>query len=224
MYDRDPDYYFWRSANTTSAQDLETPSSTCPQLSMSFGRPHLPRLETEYSNSPSQAFHYSLDATSPFTPVSSQVPDIPSFQLWLPTNDGTAQAAQDGVSGNSKPPVTNRARDEGRKLLAHVLTQLLNRPMPPSVAGAVGAFSEENKHSWNFKDAVKAQMGRLDRGQFEGEDSDDEDQDYSTDATFNLMIQLQEILVMSLEQQWDIFDDSGYDYPTEIAFWYRPLL
>lgn len=188
---------------------------------MSFGRPRLPRLETESSDYPSQDLRFSLDATSPFTPVSSQVPDVPSFRLSVSTNN---RVAQDELPGNSKPPATNRARDEGRKLLAHVLTQLRNRTMPPSVPDVVSTFTEENKHGWNFKEAVKAQIGRLDRGQFGSEDSDDEEQGYSTDATFKLMIQLQEILVMSLEQRWDIFDDSGYDNSLEVTFRYRPLL
>lgn len=97
--------------------------------------------------------------------------------------------------------------------------------MPPSVSDAIGTFYEEVKHAWNFKEVVKAQLGRLDRAQNTNEDSDDEEQGYSTDATFGLMIQLQEILVMALEQQWDIFADNGYDINfSNFAIWHQPSL
>ncbi|KAF9454513.1 hypothetical protein P691DRAFT_770412 [Macrolepiota fuliginosa MF-IS2] len=170
---------------------------------MNLGRPHLPPIETDYSELPSQVLRFSLDTTSPFTPVSSQAPEIPSFRLSTSTNDATTQ------NETLRPAPSNRARDEARKLLAHVLTQLRNRMMPPSVSDAVGTFHEDIEHSWNFKAAVRAQMGRLDLGQHGNEDLDVERQGYSTDATFSLMIQLQEILVMTLEQRWDIFADNG---------------
>ncbi|KAF5358295.1 hypothetical protein D9756_001552 [Leucocoprinus leucothites] len=172
---------------------------------MSFGRPPLPRIETEQPSSPLQDLRFSLDTTSPFTPVTSQVPGFPSFRLSVSTND---ENPQDQVLEGLKP-VKNRARDEGRKLLALVLTQLRDRLMPPSVSDAVGTLPDENNHGWTFRNAVKAQLGKLDRGQLASEDSDDDGQDYSTDATFKLMVQLQEILVTSLEQRWDIFNDSG---------------
>lgn len=174
---------------------------------MSFGRHNLPRIETDNSEHPSQEYHFSLDTTSPFTPTGSQTPGVP-FRLSISTNDG-------GTPNESPKPIkpvsTDRARDEGRKLLAHVLTQLRNRAMPPSVSDAIGAFHHEINHSWNFKDAMKTQISKL---QHQGDgNSDDESQDYSTESTFDLMVQLQEILVMSLQQRWDIFDGSGSDEP-----------
>ncbi|KXN89237.1 Protein kinase C delta type [Leucoagaricus sp. SymC.cos] len=94
--------------------------------------------------------------------------------------------------------------------------------MPPSIADVVGSFHEETRQGWSFRDGVKAQISRLDRSQSGNEDSDDEGQEYSTDATFDLMIQLQEILVMSLEQQWDIFDDNGLSYKPVLSSENKP--
>lgn len=189
---------------------------------MSFGRPSLPRIETDYSEPQQQEFQFSLDTTSPFTPISNRASDLPTFRL--STSNDTV--TQDEISRPPKPSSTNRARDEGRKLLAHVLTQLRGRSMPPSVPDAIGTLHEDFKHDWNFKDAVKLQRGSPERGQRREEDSDNEEKNYSTDATFYLMLQLQETLVMSLEQRWDIFDDSGcgvkiipdyYPLPTSVS-------
>ncbi|KAJ3564293.1 hypothetical protein NP233_g8386 [Leucocoprinus birnbaumii] len=172
---------------------------------MNSDRPPLPRIATEPPYSPPHNFHFSLDTTSPFTPVTNQAPDVPSFRLSISPNDGNPQ---DDIFESTKPAVMNRAQ-ESRKLLAQVLTQLRSRTMPPSVSEAVGTLSEDNKQGWNIRNTLKVQLGKFDRGQLGNEDPDDEGQGYTTDATFKLMLQLQDILVMSLQQRWDIFDDSG---------------
>ncbi|EKM82659.1 hypothetical protein AGABI1DRAFT_111242, partial [Agaricus bisporus var. burnettii JB137-S8] len=78
--------------------------------------------------------------------------------------------------------------------------------MPPSVLDTISTLHDGPTREQSFADAVKSQVGKLGGGQLRGEDSDDEE--HSIDPTFHLMIQLQEILVMSLEQRWDIFDDT----------------
>jgi hypothetical protein len=171
---------------------------------MSTGQPTLPRIDTDYSE---RNFQFSLDATSPFTPTGVRAPNLPSFRLSTSNDDAITQ---DVPTRPPKSHSVNRARDEGRKLLAHILSQLCNRPMPPSVPDTISTLHQETTREQSFTDAVKSQMGRLGRGQHRGEDSDDEDQGYSIDSTFRLMIQLQEILVLSLDQRWDIFDDTGY--------------
>jgi hypothetical protein len=170
---------------------------------MSTGQPILPRIDTDYSE---RNFQFSLDTTSPFTPI-APAPDLPSFRLSTSTEDDTRK---DVPARSPKSHSVNRTRDEGRKLLAHILSQLCNRPMPPSVFDTISALHQETTREQSFTGAVKSQMGRLGRGQRRGEDSDEEEQGYSIDSTFRLMIQLQEILVLSLDQRWNIFDDTGY--------------
>jgi len=160
---------------------------------------HPPRIETEDFSSPSSDLRTLLDTTSP------SFPKVPSFHLSI----STSNIDRLEITEVKKSHTVNHARDEGHKLLAHVLMQLRNRMMPPSVSEAVGISSDERKHDWNLKSATKVQFGKIDRTRPESENLDDEGRGYSTDATFKLMIQLQEILVMSLEQRWDIFDSSG---------------
>lgn len=160
---------------------------------------HPPRIETEDFSSPSGDLRTLLDTTSP------SFPQAPSFRLSISTNNVNRLETTEGIKSHA----VNHARDEGHKLLAHVLMQLRNRMMPPSVSEAVSTLSDEHKHDWNLKAATKVQFGKIDRTRLESESLDDEGRGYSTDATFKFMIQLQEILVMSLEQRWDIFDSSG---------------
>ena len=158
---------------------------------------HPLHIGTEDFSSLSNGLRSSVDTASP---------EVPAFRLSISTNDANPP---DQTTEGIKSYVANHARDEGHKLLAHVLMQLRNRTMPPPVSEAVGTSSDEHKHGWDFKDVVKAQFDKIDRTQLESEGSDGEGLGYSTEATFKLMIQLQEILVMSLKQRWDIFDSSG---------------
>ena len=111
----------------------------------------------------------------------------------------------------------SRLRHESRKLLAHVLSQLQSRPLPPSVLNNI---NEQGTRVQRGLGAVMRSFagiagaggnGMGDRGQpsrFEREDSDEDEKDedtFYTDETLDLMIQLKDVLAISIAQGWDIF-------------------
>jgi hypothetical protein len=111
---------------------------------------------------------------------------------------------------------------ESRKLLAHILGQLERRPKPPPFFEAfsnVDVVSKE-KTLGVFVETVKGTMHlggkRRDVApslhvESTDDDTDDElDRVFSTDTTYDLMVQLKNVLIMSVTQGWHIFDD-GYD-------------
>ncbi|PPR08077.1 hypothetical protein CVT24_010538 [Panaeolus cyanescens] len=117
-------------------------------------------------------------------------------------------------------PTKNRARNESRKLISHVLLQLANRPKPRTALeaiinpaaegqeGGIGALAQSLKY------AVKGGLKSTEATQYKRpakvdlDDSDDEaETTFSTDETFNLMSQLKDVLLMSFAQGWRIFDD-----------------
>lgn len=116
----------------------------------------------------------------------------------------------------------DKARDESRKLLAHVLRELENRPLPPSVfddykfvavekegKGLAGVV-ESVRNVTMFKSTKQKEshhgrtMSSLDDS---NEDEDTQDAVFSTDATFDLMSQFREVLVIMQAQGWKVFDD-----------------
>ncbi|KIY43409.1 hypothetical protein FISHEDRAFT_10379, partial [Fistulina hepatica ATCC 64428] len=114
----------------------------------------------------------------------------------------------------------DRARTESRKLLAHVLQQLRERTMPPSVFSAfkVGLGSADTSGLASafgvVRGAVKFTRASQPRRSVADNDYDEDDEDgepssrgFSTDATIALLIQLREILVLSTVQGWHILDD-----------------
>jgi hypothetical protein len=126
------------------------------------------------------------------------------------------------VPSNPLPPqISNsnsRARSESRKLLSHVLTQLSNRRKPSPIsqvisnAGRSGGDSGLDSLVESLKDAVRIKS----LGQNPGSDRQsalqdglerDADNIFSTDATFELMVQLKDVLIMSVSQGWRIFDE-----------------
>ena len=125
---------------------------------------------------------------------------------------------------HSQPIPTNiRARNESRKLLSHVLRQLARRKRPPPVKDMVwNANNDTNMRGFSMvtgplKDFVKLTPDRRIGTQ---DDSDDEEsRDFSTDQSFDLMLQLKDVLSMSIAQGWKIFDD-GF----AAAFYHTPSL
>ncbi|KAH7926319.1 hypothetical protein BV22DRAFT_1063234 [Leucogyrophana mollusca] len=148
------------------------------------------------SSTPSPSFHIPL---SPGTDRTS--PSVPAAKL-LPSQNGS------------------RALDELRKLVAHLLDQLQNREKPPSVfdtfnvhiprpnerglGQVVGAFREVVKP----KGAVRGPQVPV--YQLQKEDNEDDygnENAFSTEATFDLMIQMKDVLQISVAQGWQIFDE-----------------
>jgi len=119
------------------------------------------------------------------------------------------------------PPVkdstTSSRPNEARKLLWHVLSQLMSRRKPDSVVDALISTSCDQAErsfgtlSLTFKEAVKGMKPELksERTPFgQEDDSDDIQHDkFSTDETINLVIQLNNVLATSITQGWHIFDE-----------------
>jgi len=121
------------------------------------------------------------------------------------------------VSSPSIPPPlrprTNiRARNEARKLLSHVLHQLAKRRKPVSVVEAfVNSTNDHQARSFGLLSAavkgIKSETKPEWISQLQ-EDSDDEQLEiFSTDDTIDLVMQLEDVLAISVSRGWQIFDD-----------------
>ncbi|KAI1795782.1 hypothetical protein LXA43DRAFT_1163651 [Ganoderma leucocontextum] len=113
-----------------------------------------------------------------------------------------------------------RARNESRKLLAHILSQLHGRPVPPSLLTTLVFGSAQNEKAngsviKSMRGAVKYTRNlpaRRTHQPVPQDDTDSEEEDvevFSTDTTLDLMNQLKDVLVLSIAHTWDIFYDSA---------------
>ncbi|KAJ3559109.1 hypothetical protein NM688_g537 [Phlebia brevispora] len=135
---------------------------------------------------------------------------LPSFRL--PSGSG---GQSESSSRPTIPPGAARARHESRKLLAHVLSQLQHRSLPPSAMP--GLYEQSSKVERGLGAVVRSfasiagagsSAENRPRGTEKPEDTDDEDEDqlaFHTDMTLDLMIQLKDVLAISIAQGWDIF-------------------
>lgn len=147
------------------------------------------------------------------------------LQVFSPLNV-TERRSLDNSSATPYPDSRvrpNKARTESRKLLAHVLDELRLRNSVPSIfestvhenVSATGKVLGAVMQS--VRGVVSPQTTRTKEASLTArtfslppEDSDEEiDQKtlFSTDATFDLLTQLKEILTISHAQGWHILDD-----------------
>ncbi|KIJ69367.1 hypothetical protein HYDPIDRAFT_36436 [Hydnomerulius pinastri MD-312] len=116
---------------------------------------------------------------------------------------------------------TSHARDESRKLLRLLLEQLHNRPKPPPVYETFNFQTNDTRQRrlgqilGVVKNTVTSNPLRpntsLPTSQPSKDDSDDDGDEtdvFSTDATFELMVQLKEVISFSVSQGWQIFEAS----------------
>ncbi|KAG7092480.1 hypothetical protein E1B28_008832 [Marasmius oreades] len=110
-------------------------------------------------------------------------------------------------TGSHKEGHSRRA--EVRKLLGHVLNQLSHRTMPPTVYDTFDVYG--NGKSSAVGDFVKSTIKG--GGNFRSTEHVLEDEDgtdvFSTDETFELMVQLRDVLTMARAQGWKMFDDGA---------------
>lgn len=151
------------------------------------------------------------------SPSSPRIPSLPSFRVSISPN--TEKPPPSPSWGHTSHKTNNRARDESRKLLALLLGQLQRRALPPPIFDAFATFADgpgDNSFGVlveNMKDAVRLRRGRRDTNAqlqaaaFEDDSDDDKEREFSTDATFDLMMQLKEVLSISGAQGWQVFDD-----------------
>ncbi|KAL5490495.1 hypothetical protein ACEPAI_5328 [Sanghuangporus weigelae] len=113
----------------------------------------------------------------------------------------------------------DKALQETRKLLGHILHELQNRPRPPSAWDAFHpSYGAQRTRSLplNFKSGLKLRPGHASRSgslSLVDSDSDDEvDATFSPDLTYELLSKLRDVLVIAKLKNWQIFDDgSGND-------------
>ncbi|PPQ66076.1 hypothetical protein CVT26_010818 [Gymnopilus dilepis] len=180
---------------------------------MSNGQPNkgrLPHLD------PSFSFNvYDDDALQP-APLSPSVTlNAAHFEPLSPsTNSPTTPKIDRPAIAN----VSSRARNESRKLLSHVLIQLANRRRPEPIVDTITKVTHDSADNIfgslgeSVRDAFKVsgrQASRQERhSNIAQDDSDDESTDiFTTDDTIDLMVQLLDVLTLSIAQGWPIFDE-----------------
>lgn len=110
-----------------------------------------------------------------------------------------------------------KARNESRKLLAHILDQLKRRPMPPTLFRSLGNRSAPPEKSLDTVvrtvkviTAMRTKKSKRSNKAPEFDDSDEDfidDREFHTDGTFDLLSQARDVLLISAAQRWDIFSD-----------------
>ena len=99
-------------------------------------------------------------------------------------------------------------RNGSRKLLSHVLRRLAHRKKPPPVKDMVWNGTHDTTvrgFGGTLKDFVKLMPDK--RVGIQNDSDDEESRGFSTDETFDLMLQLKDVLTTSIAQGWKIFDD-----------------
>ncbi|KAG6890676.1 hypothetical protein C0995_005048 [Termitomyces sp. Mi166 len=158
----------------------------------------------------------------------STSPSSPLEPLRIPRTDisPTSPTARTQSTVHKVDP-TNRARTESRKLLAHVLDQLHRRTLPPGIFDAFN-YSEVQRPENNLGLLLRSVKGVVspkklrqdDKHQAPtgvGEDDSDEEGErkFSTDATYDLMLQLKDLLRVSMDRNWHILDDNPTDHQND---------
>ncbi|KAK7054868.1 hypothetical protein VNI00_003331 [Paramarasmius palmivorus] len=155
------------------------------------------------------------DDNEDLNPISLQVPTgVPSFRVSGSPPSEKPPTSPLGLTFRSSQKTSSR-KTESRKLLAHVLNQLSRRTMPPSVYDDLGIDEDAKEKGTGLVETVKdvVKLGKEtreeERNVLSPADEDDEGGVYSTDATFELMTQLMDVLKISLLQGWKIFDEAA---------------
>ncbi|GBE81969.1 hypothetical protein SCP_0403450 [Sparassis crispa] len=147
---------------------------------------------------------------------------LPSFRISTTPNTDKPSSEASNAFNVSVSHAVNKARNESRKLLAHLLAQLQSRPVPPSVLEVLtngGCQKSLASNAQSFRGAAKYHGGardvqvlpRVSHDDTDGEWEDDAQ--FNTDVTLDLMNQLKDVLLISAAQKWDIF----YDSPTDVS-------
>jgi hypothetical protein len=200
--------------------------AAAPRQNATFGNPLL-RIDTAGADDDHQLHHISLD-------LSSSSPPHSPFRLSIDTSPQPQPSlARQGAN-------EDRVLHESRKLLAHILKRLQNRPMPPSTFEQfkINAELSLNHNLGAIVETVRGaiRFGKMDTrmqlpiGAAEDDDDGGETDSFTTDTTYDLMSQLKDILgvlrrtdlpkifpsltaytVVSLRRGWQIFlDRCGY--------------
>lgn len=146
-------------------------------------------------------------------------PRLPALQIPTSPQANRTLPSPSFFTPNASVSNSSKALNESRKLLAHLLGQLHNRVLPPPV---FDAFRDINSNSTDkgladvvqtVKAAVRLKGGKRDdriqptASQRDDSDEEDTEEAFTTDATFSLMTQLKDVLLISRLQNWQIFHD-----------------
>jgi len=149
------------------------------------------------------------------SPSRSLSPTIPSLRV---TSSPTGQAgfAPPSPSYNEKFLPVNRTQTELQKLLAHLLARLKNRSKPPSIYQglraesarkqtlSLGAVVETVRSAVRFKSAAENTELSLGTRVATEDTNDDNEQDFSTDDTYEDLLRLRDLLILAERQKLQI--------------------
>ena len=190
----------------------------------------IPRIDTNINHEFGQL--HAIDDSYAQDSVASRSSALPSLRIVSSAPfEGTAysfdeghghgESASDAFRGRSARQNTEnpRAKQEMRKLLSHVLTQLVNRKRPPTVADTIKELGRDaTEHTVSpFSDVLKdvAKLGKAIQRQtarkasMDGaEEEEDDSQVFTTEATFDLMLQLKDLLSLASTGGWQIFEET----------------
>ncbi|KAJ7109404.1 hypothetical protein C8R44DRAFT_286771 [Mycena epipterygia] len=167
-----------------------------------------PNIQTTDFGSYQEKVSVELASPTPITPTANS---LPSFRVSTSDPPHLSEKLQ-----SSK----HRIRDESRKLLAHVLSQLKTRALPPPIYDAFTTVKDDATGNTftviaeTVRGVVKMRAGRpgaynAPTSPLDDEGDDDEGRIFSTDATLELMTQLRDVLIISAAQGWQIFDEGS---------------
>jgi hypothetical protein len=142
---------------------------------------------------------------------------LPQLRLSV---DKSPDRRNSGEGRNVASVGMEKARNESRKLLSHILAQLEARNIPPPLLEGSEARTPHSKRG--IGSVVRSFSGKgkaSDTKQTHSDEDSDEDYDpadrpvFFTDATLKLMLQLRDTLKLSAENKWDIFSAESAWFP-----------
>jgi hypothetical protein len=167
---------------------------------------------------PRRDLHLDLAASTPNATIRSRARSFSQALPSLRVSTSPTSLSPPPLSPLGAVPGTiNKARAESRKLLAHLLSRLKARPQAPSVYDNIradstrkdprtlGAVVDTVRSAVRFKGARDFSEHNVADRNGEEDVIVDNDQDYSTDVTYNHMVQLRDVLILCDRQGWQIF-------------------
>ncbi|KAG1878063.1 hypothetical protein DFJ58DRAFT_648717 [Suillus subalutaceus] len=186
------------------------------------------RVDTESLTPPSH-IKSNYDG-SPGGTSSASITPSPSFYIPLSPNvDKHSPSAQLARMALSQHDSVNHAREESKKLVGLLLDQLSSRTCPPPIFDALNVHATPSTEAdlghiiGAVRNAVKQKSHK--RLQSMKEDGDDERSDcvvFSSETTFDLMVQLKEVLLFSASQGWQVFDQGASGSGTDTEPFTKP--
>ncbi|KAI0748219.1 hypothetical protein C8Q80DRAFT_1104066 [Daedaleopsis nitida] len=175
-------------------------------------------MDTSSAQSPSSPRSPSFGITTSSRARSLSQAVLPSFRISSASDASKSHPTHEEPNRQTAPNGVNRARNESRKLLAHILSQLQNRPVPPSLLSTLVSGSGHSDRTAasvmkSVKVAVKFTGTLRERRTHQPvpqDDTDSEDEsieEFTTDTTIDLLNQLKDVLTLSIAHSWDIFYD-----------------